>query len=60
LPAVLDAAITCSPRPRRGRGALETLFYVCGGLLAVFAVVISAIGISRHDSFPPSRAPPAP
>ena len=33
----------------------KTLFYVCGGLLAVFAVAISAIGISRHDSFPPSK-----
>jgi hypothetical protein len=33
----------------------KTPFYVVGGLLAVFAVVISAIGIPRHATFPPSR-----
>jgi hypothetical protein len=34
----------------------KTLFYVMGGVLAAFAVIISAIGIRRHDTFPPSRA----
>lgn len=33
----------------------KTLFYVAGGLLAVWAVVVSAIGISRPD-FPGSQA----
>lgn len=32
----------------------KTLFYVAGGLLAVWAVVVSAIGISRPD-FPGSE-----
>jgi hypothetical protein len=34
----------------------KTLFYVCGGLLAVWAVVVSAIGIRAHETFPPSRS----
>jgi hypothetical protein len=33
----------------------KTLFYICGGLLAVWAVVVSAIGIRGHETFPPSR-----
>jgi hypothetical protein len=32
----------------------KTLFYICGGALAVWAVVVSAIGIRAHDSFPSS------
>ena len=32
----------------------KTLFYVMGGVLAAFAVIISAIGIRGHESFPPS------
>jgi hypothetical protein len=34
----------------------KTPYYVAGIALAVFAVVISAIGIRGHDSFPPSKA----
>ena len=33
----------------------QTAFYVAGIALAVFAVVLSAIGIARHRTFPPSR-----
>jgi hypothetical protein len=33
----------------------KTLFYVCGGLLAAWAVIVSAIGIRAHETFPPSR-----
>jgi hypothetical protein len=33
----------------------KTLFYVMGGVLAAFAVIISAIGIRRHDTFPSSQ-----
>ena len=33
----------------------KTLFYVAGALLAVFAVVISVIGIRGHETFPPSK-----
>ena len=38
-----------------GEESSKTLFYIAGGVLAVFAVVISAIGISRIGSFPASR-----
>ena len=34
----------------------KTLFYVMGALLAAFAVIVSAIGIRRHETFPPSRS----
>ena len=33
----------------------KTLFYIFGGALAIWAVVVSAIGIRRHEAFPPSR-----
>ena len=33
----------------------KTLFYVAGALLAVFAVAVSAVGISRHDRWPASK-----
>ena len=33
----------------------KTLFYAAGALLVVFALVISAIGISNHETFPASR-----
>ena len=33
----------------------KTLFYLAGGLLAVFAVVISLIGIKGIDDFPKSK-----
>jgi hypothetical protein len=34
--------------------ASKTPYYICGVALAVFAVIISAIGISRHETFPSS------
>ena len=34
----------------------KTLFYVCGGLLALWAVVVSAIGIRSHETFPPTKS----
>jgi hypothetical protein len=33
----------------------KTAYYVAGSALAAFAVIISAIGIRRHETFPPSR-----
>ena len=35
-----------------GEESSKTLFYIAGGLLVVFAVVISAIGITRICTFP--------
>jgi hypothetical protein len=32
----------------------KTPFYLAGGLLVVFALLISAIGIARPETFPPS------
>jgi hypothetical protein len=37
-----------------GEEPSKTAFYVLGGVLALWAVVVSAIGISRHDDFPSS------
>jgi membrane protein DedA with SNARE-associated domain len=34
----------------------KTLFYICGGALAVWAVVVSAIGIRAHESWPPTQS----
>jgi hypothetical protein len=34
--------------------ASKTPYYIAGIALAAFAVIISAIGISRHDTFPSS------
>jgi hypothetical protein len=36
--------------------ASKTPYYIAGGVLAAFAVVISAIGISRHETFPGSKS----
>ena len=32
----------------------KTPYYIAGVALAAFAVIVSAIGISRHETFPPS------
>jgi hypothetical protein len=37
-----------------GEEPSKTAFYVMGGVLALWAVVVSALGISRHDDFPSS------
>ena len=34
--------------------ASKTPYYICGIALAAFAVIVSAIGISRHATFPSS------
>jgi hypothetical protein len=35
--------------------ASKTPYYVAAGTLAAFAVIISAIGIRGHETFPPSK-----
>jgi len=37
-----------------GEESSKTLFYVLGGVLVAWAVVVSAVGIARHETFPPS------
>ncbi len=51
---MLHAVITLAAA-EGGEESSKALFYICGGLLAVFAVVISAIGITRRDTFPSSK-----
>jgi hypothetical protein len=33
----------------------KTPFYILAGLLVAFALILSAIGTARHETFPPSR-----
>ena len=51
---MLHALITFAAT-EEGEESSKTLFYVFGGLLAVWAVVVSAIGIRAHETFPPTR-----
>ena len=48
-------ALTLVFAATEGEESSKSLFYLAGGLLAVFAVVISAIGIKGIDSFPKSK-----
>jgi hypothetical protein len=50
---VLHALITLAQA--EAEETSKTPFYVAGILLAVFAVVISAIGIRSHETFPASN-----
>jgi hypothetical protein len=50
---VLHALITFAAT--EGEESSKTAYYIAGSVLAGFAVVISAIGISRHETFPPSK-----
>ena len=50
---MLHALITLAAT--EGEETSKTAFYISGSVLAVFAVVISAIGIRGHETFPPSR-----
>jgi hypothetical protein len=53
LPPVLHA-LTIVFASTEGEESSKALFYIAGGVLAVFAVLISALGISRIGSFPSS------
>ena len=39
-----------------GEESSKTLFYICGGVLAVWAVVVSAVGIRAHETFPSTKS----
>ena len=50
---MLHALVTlAATEPEEGS---KTAYYVAGSVLAGFAVIISAIGIRAHETFPPSR-----
>ena len=48
-------ALTIVFAATEGHESSKTLFYVAGGLLAAFAVVVSAVGIRRIGTFPSSK-----
>jgi hypothetical protein len=54
LPPVLHA-LTIVFAAAEGHETSKTLFYVAGGVLAAFAVIISVVGIKRIDTFPSSK-----
>jgi hypothetical protein len=37
-----------------GEESSKTLFYILGGVLVAWALLVSAVGIARHETFPPS------
>ena len=48
-------ALTIVFASAEGEESSKTLFYLAGGVLAGFAVLISALGISRIGTFPAGR-----
>jgi hypothetical protein len=54
LPPVLGA-LTIVFAAAEAEEPSKTLFYITGGLLVIFAVLIAILGISRIGSFPASK-----
>jgi len=52
---VLYALITFAQVEAEAEESSKTLFYAAGGLLVAYAIIVSAIGITRHETFPPSQ-----
>jgi len=52
---VLHALITFAAE-EAGEEPSKTLFYICGGALAAWAVIVSAIGIRAHATFPETKS----
>lgn len=50
----MHAALLLASAVEGGAEASKTPFYVAGGLLAIFAVVVAGLGIVKDD-FPSSR-----
>lgn len=52
---MLHAALTMlATAAQEGHEEPKTAFYVAGGILALYAVLVSALGIVKHD-FPSSK-----
>jgi hypothetical protein len=49
----LLATLAASPAPLEEKS--KTIYVVLGCCLVAFAIGVSAFGITRHDSFPPSK-----
>jgi hypothetical protein len=52
---VLQALIIFAQAAAEEEESSKTAFYIAGAVLAVFAVVVAAIGIRSHATFPGSR-----
>ncbi|MGI8624202.1 MAG: hypothetical protein ACR2NB_12130 [Solirubrobacteraceae bacterium] len=52
---MLAAVLTFAAEAAKAAGPSKTAFYVAGGLLALWAVVVSLIGIRRHEEWPSSE-----
>jgi len=53
---VLHALLTLASAAPGEEETSKTAFYVAGGALAAFAVLVAAVGIARHEHFPPTPA----
>ena len=51
---MLHATITAASEIA-GEEPSKTAFYILGGALAAWAVIVSAIGIARHEAWPSSE-----
>jgi hypothetical protein len=57
LPAVLHAfSVFAAATLEQTEEHSHTAFYIAGGLLALWAVVVSFIGIRRHENWPSSES----
>jgi hypothetical protein len=55
LHAVISAVVLAAEEVAEEEPS-KTLFYICGGALAVWALIVSAIGIKAHETFPPTQS----
>jgi hypothetical protein len=52
---VLTALLTFAQEAAHHEGD-KTPFYIAGGALAVWAVLVSALGVAKHETFPSSSS----
>ncbi len=53
---MLHALLTLATAAPGEEEVSRTPFYLAGGALAAFAVLVAAVGIARHEHFPPTPA----
>ena len=51
---MLATLLTLAATEGGGHETSKTAFYLLGGVLAGWAVLVAAVGILRHETFPPS------
>jgi hypothetical protein len=52
---VLQALITLATEAAAEEESSKAAFYIAGGVLAAFAVIVAVIGIRGHETFPPTK-----